>query len=764
MKKKKKVASETDIAIERYKAFLATSSEAIWRFELDEPILISLSIRKQINLIYKHAYLAECNDALAHMYGMKSGEEMVGTRLGDLLPRSEKANIEYLTNFIKSDYRLVDAESKEYDRNGEVHYFVNNLVGIVENGKVLRAWGTQRDITKQRTLEEQLFHHSRLLENISDAVISIDLDKKITSWNAGAEMLYGWKQDDVIGKYISDIIPVKEFVTSSLKDYRESLKKIGKWMGEVIQNNKDGASLHILGTVSVVTDDKGKTIGVVALNRNITEKKKSEDERNWLLAEVQYQRKRLNDIMNDVPGIIWEAYGKPDQQSQRINFVSGYVKKMLGYSVSDWLNTPNFWLKIVHPEDREKAAAVANEKFEKKQSGVNRFRWITKKGKVIWVDAHSSVIVDGSGKAIGMRGVTMDITQSKMADDALQISEAKYRNLVQLAPDVIYSIDLEGKLISLSPSFEVLTGWKVKDWVGKHFLGLVHPEDTEYAKERFISGLKVPLKEPYHIRIMTQKGRVIVGEFRSTPYFENGKLIGLIGIGRNITERIELEKRKDDFISMASHELKTPVTSLKLYTQVLEKQFSKTNEKGTGHALEKMNNQIERLTNLIGDLLDLSRIQAGKLHIRPAVFSLTEVTQEVVESIQATTTHPLIFRSTENISVYADKERVAQVLINLLTNAVKYSPDQEKIVIIFKVQESSVIVSVRDYGQGISKEHISKIFDRFYQIQENGKSAGGLGIGLHISNEIIKRNGGEMWVQSKEGYGSTFFFSLPLPK
>jgi two-component system cell cycle sensor histidine kinase/response regulator CckA len=138
---------------ERYRAFIEQTAEGVWRFELEEPIPIDLSSEEQIELFYAHAYLAECNDAVANMYGFARAAEMVGARLGDILPRADPENLEYLRAFIESGYRLTEAESHEFDRDGNRRYFLNNLIGIVSNGRILRAWGSQRDVTSSRQAE-----------------------------------------------------------------------------------------------------------------------------------------------------------------------------------------------------------------------------------------------------------------------------------------------------------------------------------------------------------------------------------------------------------------------------------------------------------------------------------------------------------------------------------------------------------------------------------------------------------------------------------
>src|SRR5215212_7473853 len=156
---------------ERYRAFVGNSSEAVWRFELEEPVPTALDPDEQIDLCYRYGYLAECNEVMARMYGFSSPEEVVGARLGDMLVREKPENLEFLRAFIASGYRLVDAQSHEVDREGNEKHFVNNLIGVIENGFILRAWGTQRDITEQQLLLTRL-------ESLADitAVLGSTLD------------------------------------------------------------------------------------------------------------------------------------------------------------------------------------------------------------------------------------------------------------------------------------------------------------------------------------------------------------------------------------------------------------------------------------------------------------------------------------------------------------------------------------------------------------------------------------------------------------
>lgn len=230
--------------------------------------------------------------------------------------------------------------------------------------------------------------------------------------------------------------------------------------------------------------------------------------------------------------------------------------------------------------------------------------------------------------------------------------------------------------------------------------------------------------------------------------------------------QMELQKAigmRDNFISIASHELKTPVTSLKVYTEVLLKRFRQKGETKTSDYLVKMNKQIDKLTLLIVDLLDVSRLQAGHLTFRFEKFDLAEVIAEAVENTQyIAERHKIIVRGTTIKKVWGDRDRIGQVLNNLLTNGIKYSPNAKQIIISFANEKKGVRVSVQDFGIGISKEHQKKIFNRFYRVTDpDEKTYPGLGIGLYISNEIMKRHGSNITIESVKDKGSNFSFILP---
>jgi signal transduction histidine kinase len=224
------------------------------------------------------------------------------------------------------------------------------------------------------------------------------------------------------------------------------------------------------------------------------------------------------------------------------------------------------------------------------------------------------------------------------------------------------------------------------------------------------------------------------------------------------------EKLKDDFLGIASHELKTPVTSIKAYTQVLETKFRKSGDLRSAEFMKKMDMQVNKLTNLIGELLDVTKIRTGKLPFHPVEFSLNDLVSEVVEEIQRTTSQHTIRMELERSGIlYCDRERISQVITNLLTNAIKYSPNADTVLIKTVTQRNRVTLSVQDFGIGIPPENLDKIFGQFYQVTNtHSHSLSGLGLGLYISAEIITRENGRIWVESTPGKGSTFYVALPL--
>nr|WP_068889772.1 hybrid sensor histidine kinase/response regulator [Pedobacter panaciterrae] len=241
----------------------------------------------------------------------------------------------------------------------------------------------------------------------------------------------------------------------------------------------------------------------------------------------------------------------------------------------------------------------------------------------------------------------------------------------------------------------------------------------------------------------------------------------LIEIQKALLDEIEFrkqaERKKDEFISIASHELKTPLTSVKGYMQLLGRSVEKGDIPTVKKHLEKAQIQLEKLHELIADLLDISKIESGKLKFNKKLFVLDELLDSVIDIIrQANPEFSIIRKGKIGLEVYADEMRIEQVIINFLTNAIKYSPGTNEVHINVDVIGDKIYVGVRDFGIGIAPDQQKSVFDKFYRVEETAIHFQGLGIGLFISAEIIKRHGGEVGVKSTLGEGSEFYFILPI--
>ncbi|GCE08176.1 sensor histidine kinase [Dictyobacter aurantiacus] len=228
----------------------------------------------------------------------------------------------------------------------------------------------------------------------------------------------------------------------------------------------------------------------------------------------------------------------------------------------------------------------------------------------------------------------------------------------------------------------------------------------------------------------------------------------------------ELEKKRNEFISMVVHELRTPLTSLKAHAQILRKRFLLSGDEQVLRTTTRMNTQIDKLAELISDFQDVTRIEGGKLQFRESYFNFDELVSDLIEEIQPVTEKHTILREGEsNKTVWGDRGRIGQVITNLLTNAIKYAPNSNRIVVKTSSDNESVTLRVQDFGPGIPRHLQQKIFDPFYRLEESRKtSISGLGLGLYISSEIIQRQEGHIWVESEMGQGATFCFTLPIDR
>lgn len=307
-----------------------------------------------------------------------------------------------------------------------------------------------------------------------------------------------------------------------------------------------------------------------------------------------------------------------------------------------------------------------------------------------------------------------------------------------------------GEMLRRHPS--EITGKKIES---------VITSSVEHVSSRMLQAIKTGRKFSSSDFVIKFKRKSIPVSVTITPITIKGSVAGATMLVKDIREDKKREESKDEFISVASHELKTPITSIKLYTDILANKISSTSSEY--QIVGKLQDQVNRMVSLTNDILDFSRIRIGDLQVNFEVFNVVDLVKEVIEPVQ--NAHPdrdIQLRVTLKREVYADRARIAQVILNLVSNAVKYSPPSSKITITCMMQDEKALIRVSDNGAGIPKEQQSKIFDKFYRIDGLMSDQTSLGIGLYVSARIIKKHKGKIWVNSRKKGGSTFSFTLPL--
>ena len=377
-----------------------------------------------------------------------------------------------------------------------------------------------------------------------------------------------------------------------------------------------------------------------------------------------------------------------------------------------------------------------------------------------WIKVQGSVYFD-EGVAVRFIGTAFDITGLKDAEE----KTAKLAAIIASTDDAIISKTLDSTITSWNSSAERMFGFSEAEMIGESIYKLI-PADRHQEEPVILSRLKSGERvQHFETKRLTKDGRLIDVSVTVSPVKDgDGKIIGLSKIARDITERKLDENRKNDFIGMVSHELKTPLTSLSAILQVAKAKLNNTDDTFLSGAMQKANHQVKRMTTMINGFLNISRLESGKIQIDKQLFNVKALIHEVADEMKVTaTTHTINIDECEEVEVSADQDKIQSVISNLISNAVKYSPNGTVVYVGCKSTETEVIVSVRDEGIGIQPADAEKIFNRYYRIENsNTKHISGFGIGLYLSAEIIYRHEGQIWLESEIGNGSTFYFSLPL--
>jgi two-component system, OmpR family, sensor histidine kinase VicK len=373
---------------------------------------------------------------------------------------------------------------------------------------------------------------------------------------------------------------------------------------------------------------------------------------------------------------------------------------------------------------------------------------------------------DDKNKIAYILNTVVDITGEVKAKEAALESENRLSIAVEITGLATWELNLRSHSFKYSPRMAEIFGHSADAVLSlSEIRSQISKEDAENIIRPSFQLALVTGEYQYEVKVLWPDGSLHWIKTQGAVVFdENKKPLSMLGTILDITETKRDEIRKNDFIAMASHELKTPLTSLKSYIQLLARKLVNNDDEFISNALQKAGNQVNKMSDLIYGFLDLSRLESGKLQIKIQHFDINKLIEEsIAETLLHSYSNTIIFNTDEVIMVYADREKIGQVINNFLSNATKYSPKDSEITIVCTITKHNVQVSVTDMGIGIKHKDQEKLFQRFYRVENDDiKNVSGFGIGLYLSSEIIQRHKGKIWVESEADKGSTFSFSLPM--
>lgn len=684
------------------------------------------------------------------------------------------------------------------------------ILALLINIAVSRANDRRRLSVEQSKL-------TMIVESSADAIIGKDITGKIISWNTGAEHMFGYTRKEARGHYLADlIVPIRlqdeEVITLKRVVNKETINHL-----ETVRRRKDGSELQVSATVSPILDAGGTVIGASTTVRDISQQKENETRIRELNQNLEQQvRERtaelagLNTLLSTVMSATYEFTIIATDLNGTIQLFNKGAERMLGYSEADVVGkvTP----EIIHvPEEVEHYSQQLSAEASIPVRGFDVFVWharqgrseqrewtyVRKDGSHFPVRQVVTMMRDADGNPTGYLGISMDITQQRQAQQALEAARDQLLSTTQtlltasktaglgiwrwnLADNSLEWNDLMYSFYDLPPSLEG-NGLSLHHWESR-----IHPDDQALAIRQLHDAVNLNREYTPSFRVVQQDGEVRY--LQAGAYIErdtNGKATRVTGINLDVTEEhmlrgklIEAKEQADAanaakslFLANMSHEIRTPMNAVLGMLQLL----LKTQLAPRQHDFaEKAHIAAKSLLGLLNDILDYSKIDAGKLELDNQPFNLNKMMEHLAIVMSGNLNNKsieLLFDLDNQLppDLTGDEMRLQQVLINLVSNAIKFTEQGEVVVKtrLLSLTRHNVTLqfNVSDTGIGISENHLGRIFDVFTQAEAStSRRYGGTGLGLVISRRLVEQMGGELSVQSTEGKGSDFSFSLTLPR
>lgn len=444
-----------------------------------------------------------------------------------------------------------------------------------------------------------------------------------------------------------------------------------------------------------------------------------------------------------------------------VDVVNEAYGKLIGRGVAELLNNPLF--NIIPEAEAEFRKIIQPVLATGKPKYLYEYPYLVfKNGTPIegFLNLIYQPYKETDGQITGIMVLCQDVSEQVKLRHHAEATERRFQFMLNEIPQQVWTALPDGRLNYVNQVVADDFGRPIDEIVGKGWQSFIHPDDLPSSLLAWQHALASGEEYLTEFRLKFANNEYVWHLSRAVPLIENNEITIWLGTNTNIEAKKQNEQRKDEFLSIASHELKTPLTGIKAFTQLMRRS---TDVERTASYIEKSTENIQRLEKLINDLLDVTKINAGKLNYELLPFDFSQMLRDSVESVQLTSsTHQIMLDQPEQLNVTGDRLRLEQVVNNFLSNAIKYSPGGNKVIVKSQVSGQGLIVSIQDFGIGIQSQHIKRLFDRYYRIDNTAMRFEGLGLGLFISSEILKRHMGTFWIESEPGKGSTFYFRLPL--
>ncbi|OQW91663.1 MAG: hypothetical protein BWK79_16360 [Beggiatoa sp. IS2] len=629
----------------------------------------------------------------------------------------------------------------------------------------------QTEIDERQQIEQALRDSQRQLhiitDNIPAFIAHVDADEIYQFANKRYEQWFG--SSNIIGRSVRQVIGDIAYY-NSVKNHIKTVLSGQETTFEILLPHQDGQEHWVQGKYFPDINSDGTVIGFFALIIDITERKQME-------LALRQSEERFELAMQGSNDGLWDW----NVETNEVYF-SPRWKEMLGYADSEIPHHLDEWVKRVHPDDISSIFMDISHYFSQKTSvyeNIHRIRH--KAGHYIWILDRGATLRNSEGKPVRMVGTHTDLTALKQTEEALRQSEEKYRQIVETAQEGIWIIDATAKTTYVNATMAQMLGYSDTEMLGKHLFYFMD-ESAQLDANCYFERRQQGINEIHDFRFQRKDGSDLWAMVSTTVVSDKtGQFLGSLAMIADITHRKQIEfdlqrakeaaevanHAKSTFLASMSHELRTPLNGILGYTQILGLDERLTDDQK--QSIRIIGRNGEYLLTLINDILDLAKVEAGKVELSPTVIRLDEFMRDIIQLFEARAQQKHILLSYQSLSelpitIYADETRLRQILINLLSNAIKFT-EQGYIVLTAYYDESEYLhFQVEDTGCGILKEDLEKVFLPFQQVGDKKYQMQGTGLGLPITKKLVEMMDGKLYVTSLLGRGSTFRVSVKLPQ